>query len=111
METLNYVPFTANEVALTLEYSDCDEMTGEYIARAMLSGVEEFTDDELDELAAYKGVTIEYLTEHDPAFQRYSDPGTVLRISIAAKALKLGVNAEVAAEICGLSLDKVQALK
>ena len=111
MEMLNYVPFTAREVAFALEYSDCDEMTGEYIAEELLSGVEAFTGEELNKLAEYKGITAEFLSENDPAFLGYTDPCTVLRKVIAENALNYGIDAEAVSKICGLPLETVEKLK
>jgi len=106
MKSLAYKPYTEQEAAIALAISDCDAMTGKDIARDLLAGVIEFEDNELDRLAVFKGVTVDYMIEHDPAFRRYSDP----RKDIAVKLLRSGADAEYAAEICGLSVDLVKEL-
>ena len=124
MYTFTYVPFTAQEVAFALGISDCDELTGIDIARDMLEGTVKFTREELKILAAYKGVSVTYLTEHNPAFWRYADYGCTpkkqafcaagmvmeTRREVASKLLQRKLDAEFASEICGLPLTVIRKL-
>ena len=114
MITNIYKPYTVQEFVRALSLYDepgYDGVKGETIARDMLSGVVEIEHDELEALAAHKNVTVEYLTEYDPSFKRYSDPAFETRKTIAAKLLKSGAEVEFAAEICGLTVGKVRELK
>lgn len=110
MRKSKFTPFTANEVALALGISDLDELTGEHIAGDMLAGIVELEDYELETLASYKGVSVSYLTEHDPAFLQYTDPVTRARKEIAAKLLCNGMDTETAAEITALPPDIIKKL-
>ena len=66
-----YYPVTAHEVADVLAIVDCEEMTGEYIARDMLSGTVRFTVKELRKIATYKDVSLDFLIHNDPSFKNY----------------------------------------
>ena len=106
MKTLAYIPYTVRETAAALDITDCDAMTGEDIARDLLNGVVIFEHYELDRLAEYKGVGVEYLIEHDPSFRRYAD----VRREIAVRLLRSGADTEYTAEICGLDMDVVEEI-
>ena len=80
-----YAPVTAHEVADALGIVDCEDMTGEYIAGDMLSGVIMFTVTELNTIAAYKGISLDFLIHKDPAFEDY---GYVLDLIDAKKSRK-----------------------
>ena len=111
MGAFAYAPYTAQETALALSISDCDDMMGEDIAKNMLRGVLKVTRKELSKLAAFKGVSVTYLTEHDPAFRRYADPVMEVRKAVAKNILRRNVGAEFAAEVCGLPVHVVERLK
>ena len=111
MSYLTYVPYTVKEVALALGISDCDEILGEEIARDMLSGVVEFTPAELERLADYKDVDLEYIIEHDPSFGRYACPKSIAaRKAGAASLVDEGHDSEFAAEFCGFDVSVVERL-
>jgi len=63
-----YLPITANEVAKVLDIADCEDITGESIAKEMLSGVIRFDIMELRRIAAYKDVSLDFLIHNDPSF-------------------------------------------
>ena len=66
-----YFPVTACEVADALNIEDCEELTGEYIAEGMLNGTVGFTMGEIRKIAAYKGVSVDFLIHYDPSFRNY----------------------------------------
>jgi len=111
MMAFSYVPYTAHEVALALGFTDCDDMTGKNIAQDMLLGKPRFNRRELVKLAAYKGVSVTYLTEHDQSFRRYADRETAVKRTIASRAVERHLGVEFAAEITGLTLDEIIMLK
>jgi hypothetical protein len=96
------VPFTAREVALALKIFDCEDMLGEDIAKEMLDGLMEFSREELEKLAAFKGLSLEFLTENDPSLRRYEDPVLKARKGIASNLINRGFCIMFVNEICGL---------
>ena len=78
-----YFPVTAHEVADALVIADCEDMTGVYIAKDMLSGLIGFTVNELKRIAVYKDISLDFLIHNDPAFRDY---GYVLNLINAKKS-------------------------
>jgi hypothetical protein len=104
-----YVPLTPEEVAFALSLAD-EADNGVYIAWEMMNGLTEFTHDELELLADLREITVDELIESDPRFESYADPVEKTKKRIAKKLLALGKDAEFAAELCGLTLEKVKKL-
>jgi hypothetical protein len=83
----------------------------EAIAGEMLAGKVLFTEDKLNRLAKYKGLTVDEFIKANKTLEGYCDPVTTARLDIAKRILQKGFGRKMAAELTGLPLKTIKKLK
>ena|GEM_PF-2688917 len=113
----NYTQCTTEDILFALQLFDhfdivssLKEKTGYAIAQDMLDGVVEFTEHEIEQVANYKNVSVEFLITNDEKFKKFTSNGIGTKIMIATKLIHSGADISFVAEICELSLNTVKDL-